>query len=152
MIDRHLFFNGHDIDLCQNEADVLGELKKALNSYYPENIAVLNSYTEIDDRTCEFEITRTFKNSRGCELRGFVNQEDMSMLSGLPAEYFDPMNGVCICGPLTPWYDNMYHCPDEAFADFWKELNKAKYGETFDKAKVTSMSNCLRVKVQFPKR
>lgn len=149
MIRKHLFFNGHDIDLNNAEADVAIALKNALNSYYPEDIATLKSYGEINDHSCEFEITRSLKSDRGCELHGFVNEQDMSMVSGLPLEFFDPMGGKCVCGPMVPWYDDMYHCPDKAFADFWKALNEAKFGTAFKKATISSMSDGLKIRIIF---
>lgn len=146
-----IHFSGQAIDLDRSQAEVEQGLAAALGRSYPQQFVQLASYTEVNDHTCEIEITRSYKENRGYELHGFLNMEDMSMISGLPLDCFDFTSKECMLQQLTPWYDNMIYAPDAAFVSLWKRMNEIMVQEHIRKVTIRPGFSSLTIRIIFPK-
>ena len=146
-----IHFSGQVIDLDRSRADVEIGLSAALGRLYPQQFVQLASYTEVNDHTCEIEISRSYKENRGYELHGFLNWEYMSMISGLPLDCFDFTSKECILRQLTPWYDNMIYAPDAAFVSLWKRMNETLVKEHIRRVAIRPSVSSLTIRIIYPK-
>lgn len=79
---------------------------------------------------------------------GWIGKEDMTMLSGLKDEAFDPIKGKVLIGPLVPWYDNQFHAPTDAFECLYEKEQDVVAGVKCN-IKVDPTEKDLRIDVEF---
>ena len=79
---------------------------------------------------------------------GWIGQEDMTMLSGLKDEAFDPIKGKVLIGPLVPWYDNQFHAPTDAFECLYEKEQDVVAGVKCN-IKVDPTEKDLKITVEF---
>lgn len=147
MINHRISIFGYEIDLMQDPLKVLDEMKTGLNLCYPVGIAQVISYSEINERTIEVEVRRSYKNYQG--LSGCLCNHDMSLISGLDLDCFDPYSPDKMVFPLIPWYDNMFYCPESEFYHLWKMMQVKMVNEQIQKIKITPCSDRLIIRVIF---
>ena len=151
---KHKFIlSGECISLDQNEADVMRDMQAAIDQFFPapNDFVKVGCYKELDDKSFEMEIERTYKSSDGMALgHDFVCDQDESLLTGICIDSFQPFKpGAALVGPLIPWYDNMIYTPDNEFARLWKQINNGMAQEEIKKITILPMSSRIGVKVVY---
>lgn len=151
---HNFFFSGKTIDLDQNATTVENDMQAAIDQYFPvpNKLVKVKDYKELDDKTFEFTIERSYKNGAGTALGGgWICDQDMSLLTGLPVELFQPFDPKTspLIAPLIPWHDNMVYGADDAFADLWKLSNELKTKEKIGSIFIQPGTYDIYVKVEY---
>ncbi len=144
-MNHKLFFSGLQIDLTK---EVELQLENALSFFYPPEIVRLGSYKELNDNTIEIKVIRSYNGAAHEGMSGFVNYQDMSILSGLALSAFEPW-GEPIIGPLVPWSDGMVYAPEKTFEDLYAIQNSKMANEDIRRVDVFPSAHYVKITVEY---
>ena len=155
---HHLFISAGNIDCSKPTQDVVDMIQLLIDYAYKGNrVALVKSFTVLDENTCEIVIERLL-TTEYCLAYGpnCISEYDESLLSGLETPYFSMRFGSTaiitpVVSPLLPATSACYS-PKVSFINFWKETNKKHAGEEIQRIKITTTTKELKIQVKFPRK
>ena len=154
-MNKKFFISGSVVDLNQPVDVVMKDMQTAIDRFFPapNRYVTVSSYKEINNRTFELEIQRSYNATDTRTLgNGFICDNDESLLTGLDIEAFQPFEkSRALVAPMIPWYNNMVYTPTTEFNRLWKIINETKAGEKINKLDVRPYTHQLTVRVIYAK-
>ncbi len=146
-MNHKLIFSGQPIDLARK--DVVQQLEASLLQFYPQSIVKLKSYTEINPKTAEIVVERSYNGAARMGINQCINYHDMSLITGLDISAFEPWNKKAMIGALIPWSDDMVYAPDQVFADLYMQQNDKMVNEQIKKVDIHPGPSTLKIRVEY---
>ena len=149
-----LHITGVKVDLAQPVDEVIATINASLERFYPDGLVKVESYSELDERTCEIKLARNLPFNYSYGLGGdCLCYIDESIISGVAEKYFTlDFTGKTspVVAPLIPW-GNAWYAPKQAFNSFFRHLNETLCSEKISRVKVMSSTTDLTITVKYPR-